>query len=140
MVALTSFTPPRGPRYRVISDNDYSGDPDGLFQLVHALLSPSLDVRAVIGSHLAPGDVFDASEAQAANAVDYIRAVTGLLGRDVTVHEGAPEGLRDRSTPHRSAGAEAIVAEALRDDTELPLFVTLGGGLTELASAYLLEP
>ncbi len=39
------FLPPAGPRYRVISDNDYSGDPDGLFQLVHVLLSPSLDVR-----------------------------------------------------------------------------------------------
>jgi purine nucleosidase len=128
------FTPPRGARHRVISDNDYSGDPDGLFQLVHALLSPSLDVRGVIGSHLAPGDVFDASEAQAANAVR-------LVGRDdVPVHEGAPGSLRDSRTPHRSAGAEAIVAEAMRDDTDLPLFVTLGGGLTELASAYLIEP
>ena len=134
------FTPPRGPRYRVISDNDYSGDPDGLFQLVHALLSPSLDVRAVIGSHLAEGDVFDASEAQAANAVEYIRGVLDLIGRDVAVHEGAATGLRDARTPHRSAGAEAIVAEAMRTDTDLPLFVTLGGGLTELASAYLLEP
>ena len=37
------FRPPAGPRYRVISDNDYSGDPDGLFQLVHHLLSPSLE-------------------------------------------------------------------------------------------------
>ena len=63
------FRPPAGPRYRVISDNDYSGDPDGLFQLVHALLSPSLDVRAVIGSHLAVGDGFDPSTQQAANAV-----------------------------------------------------------------------
>src|SRR4051812_26149904 len=116
------FTPPRGPRYRVISDNDYSGDPDGLFQLVHALLSPSLDVRAVIGSHLAPGDHFDPSEAQAANAVEYIRTITSLLGRDdVPVLEGAPDGLPDARTPLRSAGAEAIVAEAIRSDSDLPL-------------------
>src|SRR5688572_22318586 len=33
------FRPPAGPRYRLISDNDYSGDPDGLYQLVHHLLS-----------------------------------------------------------------------------------------------------
>jgi purine nucleosidase len=138
---MPPFAPPRGARYRVVCDNDYSGDPDGLFQLVHALLSPSLDVRGVIGSHLAPGDVFDASEAQAANAVEYIRAVAALVGRDgVPVHEGAPDGLRDVRAPHRSAGAEAIVAEAMREDTRLPLFVTLGGGLTELASAYLIEP
>jgi purine nucleosidase len=47
------FWPPGGPRLRVISDNDYAGDPDGLFQLAHHVLSPSVDVRAVIGSHLA---------------------------------------------------------------------------------------
>ena len=32
------------------------------------------------------------------------------------------------------------MAEAMRDDTDLPLFVVLGAGLTELASAYLIEP
>src|SRR3954453_1061259 len=61
------FRPPAGPRYRVVSDNDYSGGPDGLFQLAHLLLSPSVDVRAVIGSHLAPGDPFDPSDQTATN-------------------------------------------------------------------------
>jgi purine nucleosidase len=130
------------PRYRVITDNDYGGDPDGLFQLVHALLSPSLDVRAVIGSHLAAGDWFDDSETQSAHAVERIEEVLGLLGLrgTVAVHAGAPGGLRDAATPNPSAAAEAIVAEAMRTDTDVPLYVLLGGGLTELASAYLLEP
>src|SRR5690625_5884084 len=44
-------TPP-GSRTRVIIDNDFSGDPDDLYQLVHHLLSPTVDIRAVIGSHL----------------------------------------------------------------------------------------
>ena len=61
------FQPPAGPRFRVISDNDYAGDPDGLFQLAHHLLSPSVEMRAVIGSHLAVGDPFDPSGASAAN-------------------------------------------------------------------------
>jgi hypothetical protein len=30
------------PRMRVIVDNDFSGDPDGLFQMAHLLLSPRL--------------------------------------------------------------------------------------------------
>ena len=38
------------PRMRVIIDNDFAGDPDGLLQLAHHLLSPSVDIRAVIGS------------------------------------------------------------------------------------------
>lgn len=49
------------PRMRVIVLNDFSGDPDGYFQLVHQLLSPSAEVRAVIGTHLKPNDPFDNS-------------------------------------------------------------------------------
>lgn len=33
------------PRLRVIVDNDFSGDPDGLFQLAHQLLSHSVEVK-----------------------------------------------------------------------------------------------
>ena len=54
--------------------------------------------------------------------------------------QGSNVALADATTPRRSAGAEAIVREAMRTDTDLPLFVTFGAGLTELASAYLIEP
>lgn len=36
---------PLSPRMRVVIDNDYSGDPDGLLQLLHHALSPSVDIR-----------------------------------------------------------------------------------------------
>ena len=52
-------------RIRVIIDNDFSGDPDGLVQLAHHLLSPSVDIRAVTGLHLRPGDPFDPSDVTA---------------------------------------------------------------------------
>jgi inosine-uridine nucleoside N-ribohydrolase len=137
-----SSLPAAGPRYRVISDNDYSGDPDGLFQLVHLLLSPSVDLRVVIGSHLAVGDPFDASTQQAANAVAHVQTVLQLMrmSGSVAVAQGSNVALTDATTPQRSDAAKAIVAEAMRTDATLPLFVTLGGGLTELASAYLIEP
>jgi hypothetical protein len=138
-----SFRAPAGPRYRLISDNDYSGDPDGLFQLAHHLLSPSVELRAVIGSHLAPGDPFDSSDRTATNAARRAQTVIGLVrrrGGAVPVLEGSNAALADPGTPRRSAGAEAIVREAMRSDSTLPLFVTFGAGLTELASAYLIEP
>jgi len=136
------FRPPAGPRYRLVSDNDYSGDPDGLYQLVHHLLSPSVDVRAVIGSHLAPGDPFDSSSQQATNAYRRVLEVLRLMGMTgrVRAYPGSNAALTDAGTPQPSAGAEAIVAEAMRTDTQLPLFITFGAGLTELASAYLAEP
>lgn len=129
-------------RCRVISDNDYAGDPDGLFQLAHLLLSPSVDVRLVIGSHLAAGDPFDPSGNSAAHGSQLALELLDLLGRhdEVPVRPGTEQPLADRHTPQPSPATEAIITEAMRTDSDLPLFATFGGGLTELASAYLQEP
>jgi purine nucleosidase len=135
--------PPLGaPRARVILDNDFSGDPDDLYQLVHHLLSPSAEVRLVVASHLRPGDPFDPSAEQARNAVAVARDVfarMGLESVDVIV-EGANEPLTDGVTPQPAPAVDAIIAEALREDVDSPLFYLAGGGLTDLASAWLREP
>ncbi|KGH48742.1 twin-arginine translocation pathway signal protein [Modestobacter caceresii] len=129
------------PRIRVVVDNDFSGDPDGLVQLAHHALSPSVDLRLVIGSHLRPGDHFDPSDTTADNAAELAREVLALAGRpDVPVLAGSNVGLTDRVTPIRSAAAEALVAEAMRTDVDSPLYVCAGAGLTEVASAWLIEP
>src|SRR5215471_5665883 len=60
------------PRMRVIIDNDFGGDPDGLFALVHHLLSPSVEIRGIIGSHLRPGDFWDTSKQTATHAKNKI--------------------------------------------------------------------
>jgi hypothetical protein len=67
------------PRMRIIIDNDFGGDPDGLFQLVHHLLSPSVEIRAIIGSHLKPGDGFDRSNQTATNAKKKIEEVLSIM-------------------------------------------------------------
>lgn len=129
-------------RARVICDNDYAGDPDGLVQLAHHLLSPSVEVRAVLASHLAPGDGFDASGRSAANGAVAAREVAALAGRsDVPVLAGAEAAIAGPDTAGLdvSPAARAIVTEALRDDPR-PLYVACGGGLTEIATAWLVEP
>jgi inosine-uridine nucleoside N-ribohydrolase len=127
------------PRQRVLCDNDYGGDPDGLVQLAHHLLCDSVDLRCVIGSSEAPFHV-DTKKSRDA-AVVGARRVVEFIGRDdVPVLAGPSEPLVDRSTPQPSAASDAIVAEAMRDDTTVPLFVTCGGGLTAVASAWLVEP
>jgi purine nucleosidase len=128
-------------RYRVISDNDYSGDPDGLVQLAHHALSPSVRLSAVIGSHLLPLDGFDPTGPTADSACARAREVLELLRiEDVPVVGGSNTGLVDRHTPIDNAAARAIIDEAMRPDDQRPLFVCLGAGLTSLASAWLLEP
>ncbi len=130
------------PRMRIIIDNDFGGDPDGLFQLVQHLLSPSVEIRAIIGSHLRAGDGFDPSKETAANAKKKIEEVLSImnLGKTYPVYQGSNVALANDSTAQSSDAANAIVKEAMRDDTRLPLYVVCGAGLTDLASAYLMEP
>ncbi len=130
------------PRMRVIIDNDFGGDPDGLFQLVHHLLSPSVEIRGIIGSHLKPGDGFDPSKETAANAKKKAEEVLAVmnLSNAYPVYQGSNLALENNNTPRQSDAANAIIKEAMRDDTKLPLYIVCGAGLTDLASAYLLEP
>lgn len=129
------------PRARVIVDNDFGGDPDGLFQLAHQVLSPSVKIVGIIGSHLRKGDGFDNSDQTATHAVEKAKEVLQLLHADsLVVKQGANEGLKDTHTPIASDGAKLIVQEAMRTDVKTPLYIVCGAGLTEVASAYLLEP
>lgn len=131
-----------GVRARVIIDNDFSGDPDDLYQLVHHLLSPTVDIRAVIGSHLSEGDPFDPGPGTASHAVAVVRDVFARMGLESAerIVQGADHALEDRATPQPSAAVDAIIAEALRADVDSPLFYVAGGGLTDLASAVLTQP
>ena len=130
------------PRMRIIIDNDFGGDPDGLFELVHHLLSPSVEIRAIIGSHLRPGDGFDRSNESATHATQKIEEVLRLMNltHRYPVYQGSNFPLENDSTPQKSDAANAIIKEAMREDTQLPLYVVCGAGLTDLASAYLMNP
>ena len=130
------------PRARVIIDNDYSGDPDDLIQTVHHLLSPSVDIPMIIASHLAVNDPWDPSGAQAANAERILRELLSVMGVEdrYVVHRGSEYAITAPDKPQDTPAARAIIAEAMRSDTDLPLYFCAGAGLTELASALLIEP
>lgn len=128
-------------RARVIIDNDFSGDPDDLYQVVHHVLSPSVEIRGIICSHLRPGDVLDPGPGSAANAVRRLRELFDVMGLDAddVIVQGADSALVDETSPHDTPAARLIIDEAMRDDPR-PLYVCVGGGLTDLMSAWLLEP
>ncbi|PWK26379.1 inosine-uridine preferring nucleoside hydrolase [Arcicella aurantiaca] len=130
------------PRMRIIIDNDLSGDPDGLFQVAHTLLSPSVEVRAIIGSHLRVNDPFDNSEKQAENAAAKANEMIQLLGikTPIPVFAGSNKAMINDTTPVKNSAVDFIIKEALRTDTKAPLYVVCGAGLTEIASALLTNP
>ena len=130
------FAPAAGARSRMVYVNDLSGDLDGLFATVHALLSNTSQVRAIVGAGTGrPGETAEASAALG-------REIVHLMGLDgkVPVALGAAAKLTDLAAPDRSPGVQAIITEAMRSDTTPPLYVAVGGGLTEVASAILIEP
>ena len=129
---------PQRASVRVIVDNDFAGDPDGLVALAHQLLTPRAQVRLVTASAL------DAT----LSAEHPIRGRTAAAGRDVAEELIKRAGITKPPTviagPENfylgpSEAARAIVAEAMRDDP-LPLFLTCGGPLTNVAAALRLEP
>ncbi|WP_116771750.1 nucleoside hydrolase [Maribacter litoralis] len=128
------------PRMRVIIDNDLGGDPDGLFQLAHHLMSPSVEIRGIIASHLyeqgfgGPGTSEYAKE-QAMKVINILG-----LENSVDVYIDKSQSMVDVTKPIDSEAVQVIIKEAMRTDTDLPLYVACGGGLTNIASAYLLEP
>ena len=131
-----------GPRQRVIVDNDFSGDPDGLVQLAHHLASPSIDLALIVGSHIHVGDFLDKSDTQADNAVERVNELmaTMRLARRPRVVAGRNAARAPGQPPQATPAVRRIIAEAMREDTKLPLYYAAGAGLTEIAEALAVEP
>ena len=127
----------RARQRRVIIDTDAKNEADDQFAVVHALLSPTLDVRGLVAAH------FGASRSQRSmeDSRDEIDLLLQLLGRggQVRVADGAPRGIPDESTPLDSAGAQLIIEESKLADEADPLYVAFLGPLTDMASAILLD-
>ncbi|MBW9121866.1 nucleoside hydrolase [Microbacterium trichothecenolyticum] len=126
-------------RARVIIDNDFGGDPDGLFQLAHHVLCASTEVVLVIASRVADAMIAPGRDI-VAEGVEAADEVLEMAGSRLRALPGSRAALGAGAAPPESAAADAIVAEAMRADTALPLFYAAGGGLTALATAYLIEP
>lgn len=120
---------------RVIVDNDFAGDPDGLLALAHHLLANAATVVAVTTNAL-PDPMFPPVARNAARvlASDLVRR----LGLDEPpVSDDTVQRFAELSTlPH---AAELILTESRRDDRR-PLAISCGGPLTNIAAALREDP
>jgi purine nucleosidase len=126
---------PAGPR-RIVINTDAKNEADDQFAIVHALLSPTLDVRGLIPAHFGTRRT-DRSLEESREEVDLLLRLMDRTG-SVVVADGAPTALPDASTPLPSAGSRLIIDEAMKD--EGTLYVAFLGPLTDMASALLEEP
>ncbi len=131
---MKPFTSFYGPRSRTIYVNDLAGDIDGLFATAHLILSSTSELRGIVGS--SASGPHESAEAAAA----FGREIATLMGVKVPVYVGSAKPLGKDGTAQPSPGVQAIIDEAMRTDSALPLYVAVGGGLTEVASAIKIEP
>ncbi|MGW4800907.1 nucleoside hydrolase [Nonomuraea sp. MG754425] len=121
----------------MIVNTDAKNEADDQFAIVHALLSPSLDIRGLVAAHFGNRRTRSSLEESRAE-IDLLLRLMKLDGQ-VPVADGAPYALPDAGTPVPAPGVELIVEEAMRDVAE-PLYVAFLGPLTDMASALMLEP
>lgn len=136
--------PTRKAKVKVIIDNDFCGDPDGLFQLAHQVLCKTCDIRGIVGGHLTgkANAGFTTRTDQATESCEKANAVLDLMGLKgkYKVVPGSEQPLASKETPIESEGARLIVEEARKCTKDKPLFVLCGASLTNIACAHLLDP
>jgi len=128
-----------GHRVRVIVNTDAKNEADDQFAIVHAALTPSFDIVGMTAAHYGHRK-HPRSMLESRAEIDLLMRLLGEAGRRFPVSNGAERALPDERTPVPSEGADLIVREARRDDTDLPLYVTFYGPLTDMASALLIAP
>jgi purine nucleosidase len=125
-------------RRRVIIDTDAKNEADDQYAIVHALLSPSLDVRGLIAAHFGTSRT-DHSMAESREEIDRLLELMDLSGK-VTVADGAAGAIPDERSSRDSRGARLIIEESRLASAQDPLYVAFLGPLTDMASAILLDP
>lgn len=131
------FAVPHQKQIRVIINTDAKNEADDQYAIVHALLTPRFQVKGIIGAHFA----YKQAAQSMKDSVDEVLKLVDMLNLtgQIPVLSGAPGPMPDEKTPIDSEGARFIIEEAMKEDSR-PLYVLFIGTLTDLASAYLLEP
>jgi purine nucleosidase len=139
MKDLTVFDvafPPEAKK-RVIVNTDAKNEADDQYAIVHAVLTPSIDLHGIIPAHFGTRKSATSMQESHDETMLLVRLM-GLEGK-VRVEDGAAQAMPDESTPIDSPGARLIIDEAMKDD-QRPLHIAFYGPVTDMASALLLEP
>jgi inosine-uridine nucleoside N-ribohydrolase len=123
----------------VVLTTDCGADIDDQWALVHLLLSPELDLRAVITTHAASVKYSSAASAQCATGVLAHVPPASAAPRPPVV-SGSDVPLHDVKTPRDNPGVDLLlrISREFSESRRLVVFV-IGAG-TDVASAILMDP
>ncbi len=126
------------PRLAGVLVTDCGVEVDDQWALTHLLLSPQIDLRAVITTHASSIGFSSASSAK--EAADVIARVLPAGSPRPPVVQGSASPLESTTRPRESAGLEKLLqlSRGFSSSHRLVVFVT--GAATDLASAILKDP
>ena len=133
ILSRLGYSVPDASNVRVVVDTDAKNEADDQFAIVHFLLSPSMDVRAVTAAHF-EGKARDGESME--RSLQEIKKLLALMGIDDVP---ALRGQRSTADSELSDAARFIIDEARRDDPR-PLYVAVLGTATNLAAALRAAP
>ena len=123
-------------KIRLIIGTDAKNEADDQFALVHALLSPTFNIKGIIANHFEKKQKVNSM----IDSYHEIKKVLNIMKRDdIPVLMGSEKSLNDDRQCPLSEGADFIITEALKEG-ESPLYVLMIGSLTDIAIAYLNKP
>lgn len=126
---------PDKKKMRVVIDTDANCECDDQYAIVHALLSPKIEVRGVIAEHY--GDEEPDTMLQSYHEIQKVCRLGGF--DEGLAYKGVGHALLDEETGGEAEGVDFLIGEAMRED-ERPLFVLCQGALSNAASAILKKP
>ena len=129
---------PMDRQIRVVVSSDVKNEADDPFAIVHTLLTPMFDVRAVIAAHFeskAPGT----ETTMERSYQELLKLMKAVDIEDVPALRGCTAPLKSEEEAPASEGVEFLIKEALRDDPR-PLYVTVLGAMTDVAAAMIRCP
>lgn len=130
----------KNAKIRFISDTDAMNEADDQYSIVQQMLTEEIEVMGYVAAHFERKHG-EGKECSMQKSYGELKNLLELMEypEAVPVYRGAVRPLSSPDEPVASEGAEFIIREAMRDDPR-PLYVVFQGTLTDLASAWLMEP
>jgi len=127
------------PPITAVMTTDCGAEMDDQWALAHLLLSPEVDLRAVITTH-ASYPVGFSSLISAQKAREVVRHVAPVRLESLPVIAGSNEPLADIRTPRDDAGVDLLLRLSRGFSASRRLMVFATGAATDVASAILKDP
>ena len=126
------------PALAAVLTTDCGAEMDDQWALAHLLLSPEVDLRAVITTHASSIRLSSATSRE--KTAEVVQKVAPARSASLPVVAGSSEPLRDAMTPRENAGVDLLLRVSRDFSQSRRLIVFTIGASTDVASAILKDP